>query len=57
MKINQELTSKAFAVVEAYAKEHKYDLVVDKNDKVRGPILFGAQSADITDQVLKTVNK
>lgn len=55
MKINQELTSKVYARIESYAKEHKYDLIVDKSEKIRGPVLFSAQSADITDDVLKTL--
>lgn len=55
MKINQELTGKVFARIEEYAKANKYDLVIDKNSKVRGPVLFGNDSADITDEVLKTI--
>jgi outer membrane protein len=55
MKINQELTGKVFARIEEYAKANKYDLVIDKNSKARGPVLFGNDSADITDEVLKTI--
>jgi Skp family chaperone for outer membrane proteins len=55
MKINQELTGKVFTRIEEYAKANKYDLVIDKNSKVRGPVLFGNDSADITSEVLKTI--
>jgi Skp family chaperone for outer membrane proteins len=55
VKINQELTGKVYARIEAYAKDHKYDLIVDKNEKIRGPIVFSAQSKDITDEVLKSL--
>jgi outer membrane protein len=55
VKINQELTSKVYARIESYGKEHKYDLIVDKNEKIRGPVVFSAQSKDITEEVLKTL--
>jgi len=53
MKINKELTDKVLSRIEAYAKANKYDLVIDKSEKMRGPVLFGASSADITEEVLK----
>lgn len=53
MKINKELTDKVLGRIEAYAKANKYDLVIDKSEKMRGPVLFGSSSADITDEVLK----
>ena len=52
LKINRELTDKTLKAVEAYAKAHKLDLVLDKA-KDRGPILFGATAIDITSDVAK----
>lgn len=52
-KVNKELTEKVLARVEAYAKGHNIDLVLDKGERGRGPVLFGAASIDITEQVLK----
>jgi len=53
MKINKELSEKIMGKIESYAKANKYDLVIDKSEKFRGPVLYGADSADITDQILK----
>lgn len=53
MKINKELTDKVMGQIETYAKSNKFDLVIDKSEKYRGPVLFGSPSADITDEILK----
>jgi Skp family chaperone for outer membrane proteins len=53
MKINKELTDKVMGQIETYAKANKFDLVIVKSEKYRGPVLFGSPSADITDEVLK----
>ena len=53
MKINKELTDKVMGQIETYAKANKFDLVIDKSEKYRGPVLFGSPSADITDEILK----
>ncbi|MEY4668818.1 MAG: hypothetical protein RL518_1517 [Pseudomonadota bacterium] len=55
MKVNKELTEKVYAQIEKYAKANNYDLIIDKSDKYRGPILYGDASADVTDNVLKMV--
>jgi outer membrane protein len=52
MKVNKELSEKVMGKIEAYAKASNYDLVIDKSDKYRGPVLFGKSSADITDEIL-----
>jgi Skp family chaperone for outer membrane proteins len=39
--------------IETYAKANKFDLVIDKSEKYRGPVLFGSPSADITEEILK----
>lgn len=54
MKVNKELTDKVLGRIEAYAKANDYDLVFDKSDKFRGPVLFGSEAADITDEILKS---
>jgi outer membrane protein len=53
MKINKELTDKVMGQIEIFAKSNKFDLVIDKSEKYRGPVLFGSPSADITDEILK----
>jgi outer membrane protein len=55
MKVNKELTEKVYSQIEKYAKANNYDLIIDKSDKYRGPILYGDSSTDVTDQVLKLV--
>lgn len=53
MKINKELTDRILGKIETYAKANKYDIVIDKSEKYRGPVLFGADSVDITDELMK----
>lgn len=55
MKVNKELTEKVYSQIEKYAKANNYDLIIDKSDKYRGPILYGDSAVDVTDEVLKTV--
>ncbi len=55
MKVNKELTEKVYSQIEKYAKANNYDLIIDKSEKYRGPILYGDSSTDVTDQVLKFV--
>jgi outer membrane protein len=55
MKVNKELTEKVYGQIEKYAKANNYDLIIDKSEKYRGPILYGDSSADVTDDVLKMV--
>ena len=56
LKVNKDITDKALAKISDYAKSNSIDLVLDKSDKFRGPVLFGLPSVDITDQVLKAIN-
>lgn len=55
MKVNKELSEKVMGKIEAYAKSNNYDLVIDKSEKYRGPVLFGKASADITDEILEAM--
>ena len=55
MKFNKELTDKVLGKIETYAKSNNYDLVLDKSEKYRGPVLFGNSSADITDDIVKLI--
>lgn len=56
VKLNKEMSEKALSRVSAYAKENKIDIVLDKSEKYRGPVLFGNPGIDITDAVLKRLN-
>ena len=56
LKLNKTVTEKALAQIEAYAKERQIDLVLDKSEKAKGPVLFGANAADITDAIIEKMN-
>jgi len=55
LKSNKALTDKALTLVNNYAKKHELSMVLDKSESMRGPVLFGAPSYDITDEVLSEV--
>ncbi len=55
-KSNKNLTLKALKVVEQYAAKNNIDLVLDKSQDIRGLVLFGAASSDVTDEVLKQMH-
>ena len=57
LKTNKDLTDKTVKLVEEYAKKNKVDLVLDKSDKLRGPVLFRTPSVDITDEIVKQINE
>lgn len=56
LKSNKALTEKVARAVREYADSHAISLVLDKSDKTRGPVLFGAASADITNEVMKQLH-
>ena len=53
LKMNKDISEEVMAAISKYAKSHDYDLVLDKSEKFRGPVLFGDSSADITDDIIK----
>jgi len=55
-KVNKTLTEKAVGLIRIYAEKHKIDLVLDKGAKERGPVLFGTNAADITNDILREMN-
>lgn len=55
VKVNKEMTDRALAKIESYAKSNKIDLVLDKSEKYRGPVLYGVEAADITESVIATI--
>lgn len=57
LKINKVLTEKALKIIDEYAEKKKLDLVIDRSDKTRGPVLFGDSGADITAEVIKEMDK
>lgn len=54
LKVNKELTDKVYGLIEKFAKANNYDLIIDKSERYRGPVLFGAPSTDVTEQLLKS---
>lgn len=54
---NRELTEEAMEVIKNYAKRNKIDLVLDSSEATKGLVLYGAGGLDITDQVVKELNR
>lgn len=57
LKSNKGLTEKTLAAVQKYAAANKIDLVLDKSQAVRGPVLYAGPVFDITDEIVKAVNE
>lgn len=57
LKQNKTLTEKALNLVAQYAKNNNIDLVIDKSDNSRGPVIYGNPGADITDAIVKQINE
>ena len=56
LKVNRSLSEKALKLVNDYAKKNGIDLVLDKGEQGRGPVLFGQSSLDITEKILEEMN-
>ena len=56
LKDNQQLTEKVLAAVKKYAEKNNIHLVLDKSQPGRGPVLFGDPDADITSELIKSLN-
>lgn len=56
MKSNKTLTDKAVKIINTYASKNNIDLVLDKSEQNRGPVLFGQPGSDITEDVIKLLN-
>lgn len=57
LKVNKALTEKALKIINAYADKKKLDLVIDRSDKARGPVLFGDPAVDITNDIIKEMDQ
>jgi outer membrane protein len=53
LKVNKDLTERVYSQIEKFAKAKNYDLIIDKSDKYRGPVLYGDSAVDVTDEVLE----
>jgi Skp family chaperone for outer membrane proteins len=56
MKVNREITDKTMGKIAAYAKANDIDIVLDKSEKYRTPVLFGNPAVDVTDQIIKSLD-
>ncbi len=56
LKTNKSLADKSLKIISDYAKENKIDLVLDKSESSRGPVLFGTSTVDITDEIVARIN-
>lgn len=57
LKSNKELTEKALGLIKNVATQNHIDVVFDKSEASRGPVIFAGSITDITDTVTKTMNK
>ena len=57
MKVNKTLAEKALKIIAEYAKANGIDLILDKGEKAKGPVLYGVASQDITDAIVKKMNQ
>lgn len=56
MKSNKGLTDKTLEAVKKYAAGKSIDLVLDKGQATRGPVLYAGPTFDITDDIIKEIN-
>jgi Skp family chaperone for outer membrane proteins len=56
LKTNNKLSAKVLKAVEEYASDNDIDLVLEKSGEGRSAVLYGQNSADITDSILDTLN-
>lgn len=57
LKLNKRLTEKVLVTIREYAEKNSIDLVLDSSSASRGPVLFGTEANDITEQVIKQINR
>ena len=57
LKTNRALTEKALKAVRDYAKENNFDLVLDRGEDGRSPILYGTNTNDISNLVIERINR
>lgn len=53
LKVNKVLTDKVVAAIKKYAEEEEIQMVLDKSEKMRGPVLYGVEKFDITKDIIK----
>lgn len=57
LKFNKDLTEKALKLMVEYAKRNNLDLVLDKSERNKGPVLFGSAALDITEEIIAEMNR
>ena len=57
LKTNKVLTEKALNLIKDFAEAKKIDLVLDKSQAQRGPVLFGSPDSDITNEIILKMNQ
>ena len=56
LKSNKTLTEKALNIIASYAKSNHIDMVIDRSDSSRGPVLYSTNTGDITESIIKQMN-
>lgn len=55
---NKALTEKSSKVIEKFAKDNNYQIVLDKSGtSVRSAVLYGDEGYDITDKIIEKINE
>ncbi len=55
-KSNKELTEKALTLIRGFAAKNKIDIVLDKAEAGRGPVLYSGKTFDITDDIVADID-
>lgn len=57
LESNRELTKQVMEQIREYAKQNQIDLVLDRSERNGSAVLFGAESTDITDNVIASLDE
>ena len=55
VRVNREITEKVMRKISEFAKAKDIDLILDKSDRARGPVLFGDSSVDVTEDIIDSL--
>ena len=57
LRSNKELTDKTLVLIKRYASGNNIDVVFDHSEQMRGPVIFAGAINDITDPIIKEMNR
>ena len=56
-KVTKDLAAKSMSIIQGYAKTNDIDIVIDKSEQFKSPVLYGESRIDITQAVLDQMDK